>query len=257
MALSPQVIARHVEFLIFAHPFFEVDEALEETSPTRLISLETTSIEGRELLRSALALVEAAIAQQTMLAGVAALADMDRVWRDGVRPREQGESDAAFAQRVRAWSELQNVIAADGALRRNLILYAVSTAVHEAGNLLVYGVAYAMAGDASYLRSLLPEARFPLVWRAPAAGQPPRADHGNPTQSTGWHLQIAASEYPLPTPLEVSAGELVQTPDLKGLVDLKNKLLAELHGYLATENLSASRREIRRQGIWRVSEHYR
>jgi hypothetical protein len=44
---------------------------------------------------------------------------------------------------------------------------------------------------------------------------------------------------------------------LKGLLDLKNKLQTELHGYLATATLSASRREVLRQGIWRVSEHYR
>jgi hypothetical protein len=257
VALSPQVIARHVGFLSFAHPFFEMDEALEDTSPTRLISLETTSIEGRELLRSALALVEVAIAQQTMLAGDASLAELARVWRDGVRPRAPGESDAAFAQRSRAWSELQGVMAANSALRRNLILYMVSTAVREAGNPLVYGVAHALAGNASYLRNLLPEDQFPLVWRAPATGQPPHADHVTPTQSTGWYLKIVASEYPLPTPLEVSSGELVQTPDLKELLTLKNQLLVELHGYLVTENLSASRREFLRQGIWRVSEHYR
>jgi hypothetical protein len=254
--LSPQAIARHIDFLLFAHPFFEIDEALAQTSPTQLLSLETTDIEGRELLRSALFLVEVAIAQQTMLAGDAVLDDLDHIWRDGILPKKSEESNDNYARRLAAWERLKGVIIENHALRRNLILWSVSTAVRNSGNLLVYGAAYNLAGDPSYLRTLLPDAQFNLVWRAPEVGQSPRPDHLDPTKSTGWHLRLADKEYPLPTPIELASGDLVQTPDLKGLLDLKNKLLAELYGYLTVEKLSAAQQQVLRQGIWRVADHY-
>jgi hypothetical protein len=255
ITLSPQVIARHGRFLMYAHPFFEIDEALEESSPDKIISMETTSIEGRELLRSTLRLVETAVAQQTMLSGDAALVDLDNAWRDAARPRQKDESDAAYGQRLRRWSEFKDTLVNNHALRRNLILYAVSRAVKETGNPVLYGAGYGLANNESYLRTMLPSDRFVLVWRPPAAGQQPVPDYLHPENSTGWHLRVFDQEYPLPTPVELSTGELVHTPDLKALLDLKNQILEELHGYLMAETLSLAERQAFRQTIWAVVHH--
>jgi hypothetical protein len=228
---------------------------LEESSPNKLISMETTSIEGRELLRSALQLVETAIAQQTMLSGDAALFALDNAWRDAIRPRQQDESDAAYGQRIRRWNEFKETLVNNHALRRNLILYAVSRAVRETGNPILYGAGFALDNNDSYLRTMLAPDRFALVWRPPAAGQQPIPDYLHPENSTGWHLQIFDQLYPLPTPIELASGELVQTPDLKALLDLKNQIMEELHGYLMAETLSMAGRQTFRQAIWAVVNH--
>jgi hypothetical protein len=254
LTLSPQAIARNARFLMYAHPFFEIDEALAEPSPDKLISMETTSIEGRELLRSTLNLIATAIAQQTMLSGDIAVFDLANSWRDASRPRLKDESDAVYGQRLRQWSELKDTVVNNHALRRNLILYAVSKAVKEAGNLSLYGVAYGLAKNESYLRTMLPADQFILVWRSPPAGRQPTPDYLHPEKSTGWHLRIFDHEYPLPTPLELSSGELVHTPDLKALLDLKNQLLEELHGYLIAGTLSPTQRQAFRQTILAVAD---
>jgi hypothetical protein len=211
VSLSPQTIDRHVRYLIFAHPFFEMREALEYADPKQLLSLGMTSIEGRELLLSALALVEVAVAQQNMLAGDVALLDMTRIWREGTKPREPNESDPVFAKRTRAWEDLKKLLAANGTLERNLILTMVSEAIRAtgrtfSGNALIYGMAYNMDGDPSYLRALLAESEFRLVWRKPAEGKKPLPDFVHPDQSTGWHVQVDDLVLPLPTPTELSEG---------------------------------------------------
>jgi hypothetical protein len=254
-ALSQQVIDRHARFLFFAHPFFEIAEALRDPKPDRLISMETTSVEGVELLRTTIALVETAIAQQVMLSGDLALNDLERIWRDGAPSKASGEADDSYARRARLWAELQSVLRANGALRHNLILQAVSRSVKERGNLVIYGVAYALPGDASYLETLLPSPQFHLTWRAPANGQAPGPNLREPEKSTGWHVKLGDEEYPLPTPTELTSGTLVQTTALRPLLDLRNELTAELEGYLTPERLSKSERTLLRQAIWRVTEH--
>lgn len=252
-ALSAQAIQLHACFLAFAHPFFEMAEALQDQTPTRLAALETTSIEGRELLRTTLGLVETAIAQQVMLGGDIMLTDLERLWREGSVPRAPGEADADFARRAAPWAQLQAVLRVNGALRHNLILQAVSRATREAGNMVLYGAAYGLPGDDALLKTMLPEPQFALAWQAPPAGQAPRPDRRDLTKSTGWHLRLGDEMHPLPTPLELVSGELVQTPELRGLLDLRNELAAELESYLTPQRLTASQRSVLRQAVLRVS----
>ena len=47
----------------------------------------------------------------------------------------------------------------------------------------------------------------------------------------------------------------MHTPDLKALLDLKNQILEELHGYLMAETLSLAERQAFRQTIWAVVHH--
>lgn len=257
--LSTHVIERHAQFLGFSYPFFEMAEALRQQNPAALISAETTSIEGRELLRTTVELVEVAIAQQTMLAGDAALADLDKIWRAGSGPKQANESDIQFARRIKAFEQLQKVIRANAALRHNLILHSVSRSLRTAGegSALRYGFAHGMAGDPIYLHELLPEPHFNIVWRAPPTGERPRPDPVDARKSTGWHLRFGESDYPLPTVEELSSGALVHTPDLRRLLDLRNYLQAELDGFRVSETLTPQQHTALKKMIWRVSDHYR
>jgi hypothetical protein len=252
-ALSAQVIERHAEFLAFAHPFFEMGEALSHPTPERLVALDTTSIEGSELLKTTIDLVEVAIAQQVMLTGDAALPELDRIWREGAPEKRQDEDDSAYGARAAPWSKLQKVMQDNIPLRRNLILAAVRRSVLENGGALVYGAGYAIQGDESYLRKVLHNPQFQLRWRPPRQGEAPRPDHGDLGRSTGWHIAVGDTAYPLLTPDELASGALIYTPDLRRLQDLRNKLHAELDGYRVPAALSASAQAVLRQTIWRVA----
>lgn len=254
-ALSDQAIQRHACFLAFVHPFFEMEEALRDPNPARLVSLETTSIDGRELLRATIRLVETAIAQQVMLGGDVALADLDRIWQDGAAPRAEGETEMDFARRASPWERLRPALRGNRTLRHNLILQAVSRAVRERGNMVLYGAAYGLQGDPSLLLAMLREPQFVLRWVPTPADRAPRPDHQNSEASTGWQLRIGDDFYPLPTPLELTSGELAQTPALRGLIDLRNELAVELEGYLAPARLSATARATLRGAVLRVSAH--
>ena len=252
-ALSGQVIQRHACYLAFAHPFFEMAEALLDPTSVSLVSLATTNFEGRELLQTTIELVHTAIAQQVMLAGDITLPDLDRIWRTGVAPRAPGEADADFVRRTAAWEQLRAVLQSNGALRHNLILQAVSRAVRDRGNAVLYGTAHGLLGNPALLLTMLDEPQFVLRWVPTGPGQAPRSSEVARGRAAGWHLRIGDADYPLPTPLDIARGELAQTPELRGLLDLRNELTVELEGYLTPSRLTAAQREILRSAVLSIS----
>ena len=242
--LSPEVLARHADFLIFCHPFFEMRAVLAEWDVEKFCLLEETSDEGRYLLQTAMDVVRTIIMQHVLISGDVLLEDLDLAWRDGFdlgKVRET-ESNAQAQERAAPWVRLLALLPKQTLLRRNLLLYSVDKHVRATSNLVAYSVAYAVEGDPTYLRKLLPTDRFALEWVVPPSGTRPSAEPVPGARSTGWHMRLGEELYPLPHPNHIVSGRIMMSPVLETMIELRSRLSAELAGYTIPTSLTPEKR---------------
>jgi hypothetical protein len=214
--LSHEYLIRHTRYLARLHPFYEMRMALDRgEDEDDLRDVSAPSLEGYLTLRSALDGINVALAQQTLLTGDIFLPDLLEVWRDATAPREPNEEEDVYILRGKRAEILGTILDRNAALQSNLLIYAIRKSI-KLNSLPAYQAAMAVPGEPHYLRQVLPQPMFDLVWD---------------TQTSHHSVRIGTAQFPLPAAAQVVAGDILQSPGIKQLLAVRDELREEMSGY--------------------------
>jgi hypothetical protein len=223
--LSPEAVLQHAEFLIDFHFFYMLLDPFDSGLPISEEKLfafrEPVRDTGKDALRQTRNLLDIAIAQQTLLAGDAALPAMYDLFAR--------QTDSASVEDRRRFKVMTDMLAANALLADNFVKYALWRDVKKNSNAMTYHVA--LGSDDPLMLSRATSLPWKFHFSADTVKERVGNNRETIKQAKGWSVKFGERYYELPTANALEDGKLQLPTALPRLLAVRDRVIDEIVTY--------------------------